>query len=73
MFLFISNSEKDEIVLEPSETKPVLCKALREIGDQCTDVISKCFSTDDVQQMRYNHVQQMAKVRVETIILFCRS
>ena len=72
MFPFISNSEKDEIVLEPSETKPVLCKALREIGDKCTDVISKCFSSDDVQQMRFNHVQQMAKVRVEAIILSCR-
>jgi len=54
-------AKQDEITLEPSETKPVLCKALREIGDKCTDVISRCFSTDDVQQMRYNHVQQMSK------------
>lgn len=50
-----------EMILEPSETKPVLCKALGEIGEKCIDVISKCFSSDDVQQMRYNHVQQMAK------------
>jgi len=54
-------AQQDEIQLEPSETKPILCKALREIGDKCTDVISKCFSNDDVQQMRYNHVEQMSK------------
>ena len=54
-------AEQDRITLEPSETKPVLCKALRESGYKCTDVINKCFSIDDVQQIRYDHVQRMAK------------
>lgn len=63
-FSLNTRKQKDEIQLEPSETKPILCKALREIGDKCTDVISKCFSNDDVQQMRYNHVEQMSKVGI---------
>ena len=59
--ILVEEAKQDEMKLEPSETKPLLCNALREIGDKCTDVISKCFSGDDVQQIRYDHVQQMAK------------
>lgn len=52
---------QDQVKLDPSELKKVLCPALQDIGDKCTDVLTKCFSQDDVQQMRYNHVVQMDK------------
>jgi hypothetical protein len=53
---------KDQVQLDAPELKNILCAALQDIGDKCTDVITKCFSQDDVQQMRYNHVVQMEKV-----------
>lgn len=51
----------DQVQLDAPELKNILCAALQDIGDKCTDVITKCFSQDDVQQMRYNHVVQMEK------------
>ena len=53
----------DEAKLDPTETKPLLCKALRDIGETCTATITKCFSQEDTDQMRYQHVQTMGKVR----------
>ena len=52
----------DEAKLDPTETKPLLCKALRDIGETCTATITKCFSQEDTDQMRYQHVQTMGKV-----------
>ena len=53
---------KDQVQLDVSELKKILCTALQDIGKKCTKVITECFSEDDVQQMRYNHVVQMEKV-----------
>ena len=55
-------STKDQVQLDPSELKKILCAALHDIGDKCTVAITKCFSQDDVEQMRFNHVAQMEKV-----------
>lgn len=52
---------QDQVQLDPSELKKILCAALHDIGDKCTDSITKCFSQDDVEQMRFNHVEQMEK------------
>jgi hypothetical protein len=51
----------DEAKLDPTETKPLLCKALRDIGETCTATITRCFSQEDTDQMRYLNVQTMGK------------
>ena len=59
---------KDEGKVDPTELKKLLCTALKNIGDKCTKVITKCFSQEDVHQMRYNHVVQMEKVIYPSIL-----
>lgn len=43
------------------EIRPRLCEALEEIGQKCVLAISRCFTQEDKNMMRDQHIKQMAQ------------
>ena len=51
----------DESSPSPEEFIPMLCQTLMDIGNKCVLSITKCFSREDINLMRDQHIQSMAK------------
>lgn len=41
------------------DTKPRLCTALESIAKDCIESFNKCFSQEDAEQIKRQHIQQM--------------
>jgi hypothetical protein len=52
---------QDEVELDPSALKTLLCNSLRNISEKCSVVITICFSQEEVEQIIGDHVKQMVK------------
>jgi len=65
-----TNDLEDELNREDSETasldpmkdiKPRLCSALKAIAKECIESFNKCFSREDSNQIKRQHIEQMQK------------
>jgi len=63
-----TNDLAEELIREDSEvdsldplkdTKPRLCTALESIAKDCIESFNKCFSQEDAEQIKRQHIQQM--------------
>jgi hypothetical protein len=58
----IQREDRREATLDPiKDIKPLLCNALKVIGKECIQSFNRCFSKDDADQMKRQHIEQMQK------------
>ena len=58
--LNLEDSEKAS--LDPvKDIKPRLCAALKAIAKECIESFNKCFSREDANQIKRQHIEQMQK------------
>jgi len=47
-------------LVKEDELRPMLCQTLMQIGRECVHQFTKCFSREDINGMRNQHIQSMA-------------
>ena len=56
------NREDSEEALDPlKDVKPHLCSTLKDIAKDCIESFNKCFSSEDAEVIKRQHIEQMQK------------